>query len=123
MIHTAPSEDPQQDDRVHLGVLCILFFGAALFGFAAFSLQRLLLLPVNSVFFGPSLFGAAATLRAAYAACFAETIPSRLKLVPSIRYGSDGSRDGLASLGNRHGVVLSNALREQVLAHGGTLQR
>jgi hypothetical protein len=70
-----------------------------------------------------ALNGASAKLRAASAVRFAEFIPSRLNMVPSIRYGFDISQDALASLGERHGVVLSNALREQVLAHGGTLQR
>jgi hypothetical protein len=41
---------------------------------------------------------------------------------PSVRYEFDVSEDALASLGRRHGVVLSNALREQVTAHGGTLE-
>lgn len=63
-----------------------------------------------------------AKLRAASATRFAENIPSRLNSVPSIRYEFDVSQDALASLGKRHGVVLSNALREQILAHGGTLQ-
>ena len=63
-----------------------------------------------------------AKLRAAPAARFAESIPSLLNRVPSIRYEFDVSQDALASLGESHGVVLSNALREQILAHGGTLQ-
>jgi hypothetical protein len=69
-----------------------------------------------------ALLGPTAKLRAASAARFAESISSRLNMVPSIRYEFDISQDALASLGKRHGVVLSNALREQVLAHGGTLQ-
>lgn len=69
-----------------------------------------------------ALYGASAKLRAASAVRFAEFIPSHLNAVPSIRYEFDISQDALASLGKRHGVVLSNALREQVLAHGGTLQ-
>jgi hypothetical protein len=69
-----------------------------------------------------ALYGASAKLRAASAVRFAEFIPSHLNAVPSIRYEFDISQDALASLGKRHGVALSNALREQVLAHGGTLQ-
>jgi hypothetical protein len=69
-----------------------------------------------------ALYGASTKLRAASAVRFAEFIPSHLNAVPSIRYEFDISQDALASLGKRHGVVLSNALREQVLAHGGTLQ-
>ncbi|MGH8767657.1 MAG: hypothetical protein ACREVT_05675 [Burkholderiales bacterium] len=66
--------------------------------------------------------GTTANLRAASAARFAESIPPHLNRVPGIRYKFDVSQDGLASHGRRRGVVLSNALREQVLAHGGTLQ-
>lgn len=62
-------------------------------------------------------------LRAASAVRFAEFIPSHLNTVPSIRYEFDISQDALASLGEKRGVVLSNALSEQVLTHGGTLQR
>jgi hypothetical protein len=69
-----------------------------------------------------ALLGATAKLRAAYAARFAASIESISSRLPSIRYEFDVSQDALASLGKRHGVVLSNALREQVLAHGGTLQ-
>lgn len=61
-------------------------------------------------------------LRAALAVRFAAFIPSRLNTVPSIRYEFNVSQDALASLGEQRGVVLSNALREQVLEHGGTLQ-
>jgi len=260
VIDKAPSGHPQQDDYVYLVVMCILIFGIVPFGFAAFSLQRLLLQPADSVLFGPTmdgglmflvptiligfvlsmmaarpltnwirrglrmpervpfawwgqlveqsinwrfaggiagviliavgakglgsyfyltessvsvrpplefsmrhyqwkdvtavsvrcrhsivktknrfryilkmsdgyevdlshaLLGATAKLRAASAARFAETISSHLNMVPSIRYEFDVSQDGLASLDESHGVVLSNALREQVLAHGGTLE-
>ncbi|MGH8760103.1 MAG: hypothetical protein ACREVW_11425 [Burkholderiales bacterium] len=260
-IHTAPSENPQQENLVYAGVVCILVFGVVPVGFAALSLQRLLLQPADSVLFGPALFGElmvlvpiivfgvvlsfvaawpltnwirrvlrmrhvaypvpraaweqlikvnwrliggiagvilitvgakgfasyfyvteggvsvrpplefsmrhyewtdvtivrvhyrhslarsksrfryilemsdgyevdltlallrpTAKLRAASAARFAESIPSLLNRVPSIRYGFDVSQDALASLAESHGVVLSNALREQILAHGGTLQ-
>jgi len=61
-------------------------------------------------------------LRVAYAARFAESIPSSLNTVPNILYEFDVSEDGLVLLGEKRGVVLPNALREQVLAHGGTLQ-
>src|SRR5262245_6851958 len=69
-----------------------------------------------------ALRGATAKLRAASATRFAESIPSRLNMLPDMRYEFDVSQDALASLGRRQGVALSNALREQVLAHGGTLQ-
>jgi hypothetical protein len=62
-------------------------------------------------------------VRAAYAERFAEVIPSHLNSVPSILYQFEVSRDGLALLGEKRGMVLPNAIREQVLAHGGTLQR
>jgi hypothetical protein len=61
-------------------------------------------------------------VRAAYAARFAESIPSHLNTVPSILYEFDVSQDGLAVLGEKRGTLLPNAIREQVLAHGGTLQ-
>lgn len=61
-------------------------------------------------------------VRAAYAARFAESIPSHLNTVPGIVYEFDVSRDGLALLGEKRGMVLPNTIREQVLAHGGTLQ-
>ena len=69
-----------------------------------------------------ALSGITMKVRAASAARFAESIPSHLNTVPSILYEFDVSQDALASLGKKHGVALSNALREQVLAHGGTLQ-
>jgi hypothetical protein len=61
-------------------------------------------------------------VRAAYAERFAEVIPSHLDAVPNILYQFDVSRDGLVSLGEKRGMVLPNAIRGQVLAHGGTLQ-
>jgi hypothetical protein len=61
-------------------------------------------------------------LRASYAARFAESIPSQLNTVPSIVYKFNVSRDGLASLGENRGMVLPNAIRDQVLTHGGALQ-
>lgn len=61
-------------------------------------------------------------LRAVYAARFAESIPSHLNTVPNILYEFDVSRDGLALLGEKRGMLLPNAIREQVLAHGGTVQ-
>jgi hypothetical protein len=70
-----------------------------------------------------ALYGASAKLRAASAVRFAEFIPSHLNAVPSIRYEFDVSQAALVSLGKKHGVVLSKALSEQILAHGGTLQR
>jgi hypothetical protein len=70
-----------------------------------------------------ALYGVSARLRAASAVRFAEFIPSHLNAVPSIRYEFDVSQAALVSLGKKHGVVLSNALREQILAHGGTLQK
>ena len=70
-----------------------------------------------------ALYSVSAKLRAASAARFAEFIPSHLNAVLSIRYEFDVSQAALASLGKKHGVVLSKALREQILAHGGTLQR
>ena len=69
-----------------------------------------------------ALLGATSKLRAASAARFAETIPSLLDGVPSIRYEFDVSQDGLTSLDENHGMVLSHAIREQVLAHGGRLE-
>jgi hypothetical protein len=266
VIHTAPSEHPQQENLVYAGVVCIcVLIGIPPLGFAAISLQRLLLQPADSVLFGPTLIGLimylvpiiliglvlsmmaawpltswirralrmphvahplplaawaqltawaqstnwwvaggiagvilitvgakglgsyfyvteegvslrpplefsmrhyewkdvttvsvryrhslsrsksrfryllkmsdgydvdltlallrpTAKLRAESAARFAESIPSLLNRVPSIRYAFDVSQDALASLGESHGVVLSNALRQQILAHGGTLQ-
>jgi hypothetical protein len=68
-----------------------------------------------------ALLGPTGKLREASAARFAATI-SRPNMPPSVRYEFDVSEDALASLGRRHGVVLSNALREQVTAHGGTLE-
>jgi hypothetical protein len=68
-----------------------------------------------------ALLGATAKLRAASAARLAASI-SRLSIAPGILYEVDVSQDALATLGRRYGDVLSNALREQVLAHGGTLQ-
>jgi hypothetical protein len=70
-----------------------------------------------------ALRGTTANLRAASAARFAESIPPHLNRVPGIRYEFEVSQQGLALLDERHGVVLSNALREQVFAHGGRLQR
>lgn len=70
-----------------------------------------------------AFFSVSPKLRAASAVRFAEFIPSHLNTVPSIRYEFDISQDALVSLGEKRGVVLSNALREQVLTHGGTLQR
>ena len=70
-----------------------------------------------------ALYGVSARLRAASAVRFAEFVPSHLNAVPGIRYEFDVSQDALASLCKGHGVMLSNALSEQVLAHGGTLQR
>jgi hypothetical protein len=70
-----------------------------------------------------ALYGVSPKLRAASAVRFAEFIPSHLNTVSSMRYEFDVSQDALAVLGKKHGVVLSDALREQVLAHGGTLQR
>jgi hypothetical protein len=61
-------------------------------------------------------------VRAAYAARFAESIPSHLNTVPGISYDFDVSEDGLARLGEKRGIALPNAIREQVLAHGGTLK-
>jgi hypothetical protein len=61
-------------------------------------------------------------VRAAYAARFAEIIPSRLNTMPHIAYYFDVSEDGLARLGEKRGMALPNAIREQVLAHGGTLK-
>jgi len=69
-----------------------------------------------------ALLGATSHLRAASAAHLAETISLCLYMVPSIRYEFDVSQDGLTSLDESHGVVLANALREQVLAHGGRLE-
>jgi hypothetical protein len=60
--------------------------------------------------------------RAAYAARFAESIPSHLNTLPNILYEFNVSQDGLALLGEKRGMVLPNAIRKQVLAHGGTLQ-
>ena len=60
--------------------------------------------------------------RAAYAARFAEVVPSHLNTVQNILYDFDVSEDGLVLLGENRGMVLPNAIREQVLAHGGTLQ-
>ncbi len=263
MLHTAPSEHPQQIDYVYVGCICFLTFGVVPLGLATFSLQRLLLQPADSVLFGPTPIGemmclvpiiligfvlstmaavplttwirrglgmpdivprvpvaawaqsikqslnwrlagviAAVILitvgakglgsyfyvtesgvsvrpplessmrhyewkdvttvrvrcihsmvksknrfryilkmsdgyevdlstalgattekvRAAYAARFAESIPSHLNTVPSILYEFDVSQDGLALLGEKRGILLPNAIREQVLAHGGTLQ-
>jgi hypothetical protein len=70
----------------------------------------------------PALRAMTQTARAAYAARFAEIIPSHLNTVASIVYAFEVSRDGLALLSEKHGTVLPNAIREQVLAHGGTLQ-
>jgi hypothetical protein len=61
-------------------------------------------------------------VRTAYAARFAESIPSHLNTVPGISYDFDVSEDGLARLGEKRGMILPNAIREQVLAHGGTVQ-
>jgi hypothetical protein len=61
-------------------------------------------------------------LRVASAARFAESIPSHLSTVPSILYEFNVSQDGLTLLGEKRGMVLPNAIREQVLSHGGTLQ-
>jgi len=61
-------------------------------------------------------------VRAAYAARFAESIPSHLNTVPGISYDFDVSEDGLARLVEKRGIALPNAIREQVLAHGGTLK-
>jgi hypothetical protein len=69
-----------------------------------------------------ALYGVSARLRAAAAVRFAEFIPSRLNTVPSMRCEFDVSQAALVSLGERHGVVLSQTLSEQLLAHGGTLQ-
>jgi hypothetical protein len=60
--------------------------------------------------------------RTAYATRFAEIVPSHLNTAPNISYEFDVSEDGLALLGKNRGMVLPNAIREQVLAHGGTLQ-
>jgi hypothetical protein len=69
-----------------------------------------------------ALYGISARLRAASAVRFAEFIPSHLNTVLGMRYEFDVSQNALAALGRKHGAVLSNALREQILAHGGTLQ-
>jgi hypothetical protein len=72
-----------------------------------------------------ALRGTTAKLRAANAARFAasiESISSHLNMVPDMRYEFDVSQDRLASLGRDHGAALPDALREQVLAYGGTLQ-
>ena len=60
--------------------------------------------------------------RTAYATSFAEVVPSHLNTKPNIWYQFDVSEDGLALLGEKRGMVLPNAIREQVLAHGGTMQ-
>jgi hypothetical protein len=70
----------------------------------------------------PALGATTQKVRAAYAARFAESIPSHLNTVPNILYEFNVSQDGLALLGEKRGMVLPNALREQVLPHGGTLQ-
>jgi len=70
----------------------------------------------------PALDAATQKMRTAYAARLAEVIRSRLNAAPGIRYEFDVSRDGLVHLGENRGPVLPDALREQVLTHGGILR-
>jgi hypothetical protein len=65
-----------------------------------------------------SLYGITLKRRTAYAARFAEIVSSYLNTALNVSYEFDVSEDGLALLSKNRG----NAIREQVLAHGGTLQ-
>lgn len=57
---------------------------------------------------------------------FAASLPvvsSLLRSSPNVQFRFEVSEASLAALGERHGVALANSIREQMLIHGGTLQR
>jgi hypothetical protein len=65
-------------------------------------------------------FGRGLTPR--FASAF-ERITSRLDSLSGVRYEFDISEKALAALGKKHGTGLANAIRSQVLRHGGVVQR